>query len=271
MNRRSRMPTTSAGFRRADSGVKSTTSANRIDAAANWSAIVVVSALSFSAMERGRMFNSRFSALSCSACRASSTSSRWRTNATSSPNTTAPVTVTLSAIIVLSNQAGRVDLPPPASSPTSPETRKIATKAMNQRTPAFAPSKTSAPSGARMPHRPTAPEATKPPDECHRDRRSDQDVEQLDPQESIAVAGAGEDDDRHDRDDQVQPGDETCQLTEGEVDRAPGDGDREDQDADEDEERLAEPHFVVVPWIGTDPCGPVDPRLSELRDSVHER
>ena len=35
------MPTTSAGCRRSDSGVKSTTSANRIEAAANWSAIVV--------------------------------------------------------------------------------------------------------------------------------------------------------------------------------------------------------------------------------------
>ena len=40
MNRWSRMPTTSAGCRRSESGVKSTTSANRIDAAANWSAIV---------------------------------------------------------------------------------------------------------------------------------------------------------------------------------------------------------------------------------------
>ena len=45
------------------SGVKSTTSANRIDAAPNWSAIVCGSAFSRSAIERGRMFSSRFSAL----------------------------------------------------------------------------------------------------------------------------------------------------------------------------------------------------------------
>ena len=60
------MPTTSAGCRRFESGVKSTTSANRIDAEANWSAIVPVSALSLSAIERGRMFRSRLSARSCS-------------------------------------------------------------------------------------------------------------------------------------------------------------------------------------------------------------
>ena len=191
MNRWSRMPTTSAGCRRSDSGVKSTTSANRIDAAANWSAIVAVSALSLSAIERGRMFSSRFSARSCSTRSAASASSRWRTNCARSPNTTAPATVTLSAIIVLSNQAGRVDRPPPASSPTIPETRNTATKATNQRTPARAPSNTRAPSGARMPHRPTAPDADEAAHERHRDRRGEQDVEQLDPQEPRPCRGCG--------------------------------------------------------------------------------
>ena len=101
--------------------------------------------------------------MSCSTRSAASASSRWRTNCQSSRKTTIPPTVTFSAIIVASNQAGRIDRPPPASSPTRPEARKTPTKAANQRNPARAPPNTRAPSGARMPHRPTAPDATKPP------------------------------------------------------------------------------------------------------------
>jgi hypothetical protein len=44
-----------------------------------------------------------------------------------------------------------------------PLTRNTATKATNQRTPDRAPLNTSAPSGARIPHTPTAPDGTKPP------------------------------------------------------------------------------------------------------------
>ena len=47
--------------------------------------------------------------------------------------------------------------------PMSPEARKTVTKAMNHRTPARTPSKTSAPSGARMPQMPGEPPGRKPP------------------------------------------------------------------------------------------------------------
>ena len=54
-----------------------------------------------------------------------------------------------------------------------------------------------------------------------------------------------------------------------EVDRAPDERDREDQDADEDEQRLAQPGLVVVPRIGPDPRGAIDPRLGEPSERVH--
>ena len=106
-------------------------------------------------------------------------------------------------------------------------------------------------------------------DERHRDRRREQDVEQLDPEEPLRVAGAREGRDRPDRDDQVQPGDEARHGAEGEVDRAPDERDREDQDADEDEQRLAQPGVVIVPRIGPDPRGAIDPRLGEPSQRVH--
>ena len=120
-----------------------------------------------------------------------------------------------------------------------------------------------------MPHRPTAPDGDEATHERHRDRRREQDVEQLDPQEPLGVAGSGEDRDRRDRDEEVQPGDEARHGAEGEVDRAPDERDREDQDADEDEERLAQPDLVVVPRIGPDPRGTIEPRLGEPSERVH--
>ena len=108
------------------------------------------------------MLSSSVSARSCSTRSAASASSRWRTNCTSRPNTTAPPTVMLRAIISGGNHEGRGG-PRPATSPIAPETTNTTTKAMNQRTPACAPVKIRAPSGARMPHSPTAPDATNPP------------------------------------------------------------------------------------------------------------
>ena len=105
--------------------------------------------------------------------------------------------------------------------------------------------------------------------ERHRDRRGEQDVEQLDPQEPLRVTRAGEDRDRPDRDEQVQPGDEACRDAEGEVDRAPDERDREDQDGDEDEQRLARPKVFVVPRIGSDSRGAIEPRLGEPSECVH--
>ena len=105
--------------------------------------------------------------------------------------------------------------------------------------------------------------------ERHGDRRGEQDVEQLDPEQPLRVTGAGEDRDRRDRDEQVQPGDEACRDAEGEVDRAPDERDREDQDGDEDKQRLAQPKVFVVPRISSDSRGAIEPRLGEPSERVH--
>ena len=94
------------GGRRSASGVKSTTSANRIDAEPNWSAIGCVSALSLSAIDAGRMLSSRLSALACSARNAASAFRRWSAKTASSVNTIVPPTITLRASIVLVNHSG---------------------------------------------------------------------------------------------------------------------------------------------------------------------
>ena len=67
----------------------------------------------------------------------------------------------------------------------------------------------------------------------------------------------------------IQPGDEARRDAEGEVDRAPDERDREDQEADEDEQRLAQPEVFVVPRIGPDPRGAIEPRLGEPNERVH--
>ena len=102
-----------------------------------------------------------------------------------------PATVTLSAIIVLANHAGSGDWPPPASSPTIPETRNTATNAMNQRTP---DARAIEDEGAER--REDAPQAhgarrDEAAHERHRDRRGEQDVEQLDPAGATPRHGCG--------------------------------------------------------------------------------
>ena len=69
---------------------------------------------------------------------------------------------TVLAKITSTGEAGKVG-PLPVTCPTIPDTRNTARNATNQRTPERAPLNTRAPSGARMPHRPTAPEPVKPP------------------------------------------------------------------------------------------------------------
>ena len=206
------------------------------------------------------MLSSSVSARSCSTRSAASASSRWRTNCTSSPNTTAPPTVMLRAIISGGNHAGRGG-PRPATSPTAPETTNTTTKAMNQRTPACAPVKIRAPSGARMPHSPTAPDATNPPTNAIETVGREQDVPQLDAEQPVNVAGAREDADRHQRDQRVQPRHEPRPDAQGEVDGAPQDRDRQDQQADEDQQRLAQPDLVAVIRIGADRGDTTDPPL----------
>ena len=75
--------------------MKSTTSANRIEAELKWSAIVRVSTLSRSAIDCGRTLSSRFSAFSCSTRSAASASRRWRANIASSVKKIAPPTAVM--------------------------------------------------------------------------------------------------------------------------------------------------------------------------------
>ena len=81
-------------------GVKSTTSANRIDAELNWSAIGCACAFSCSAIELGRMLRSRFSDLACSPEARSSASRRCLANSANSVKTIVPPTTMFNASIV---------------------------------------------------------------------------------------------------------------------------------------------------------------------------
>ena len=247
------MPTTSAGCRRFESGVKSTTSANRIDAEANWSAIVPESALSLSAIDRGRMFSSRLSARSCSIRSAARASSRWRTNCARSPKTTVPAKVTLSAIIVGANQAGKVG-PLPVTWPHDPGHQE---HRQERNEPAHAGARAVEHQGperrqdAPQAHRARAGEAAH---ERHRDRRGEQDVEQFDPQEA-PCRGCGR------RSRSPRPRSRCTTRRRGRPWRRargrspPDERDRQDQDADEHEQGLAQPRLLVVPRIGPDPRG----------------
>ena len=109
------------------------------------------------------MLSSRFSAFACSCRSAASACARWLANSASSVNTIVPPTAMFSASIVLVNQPGSSGQTGPMTSPTIPDPRKTTTNATNQRTADRTSLKTSAPSGARIPQRPTPPEPRKPP------------------------------------------------------------------------------------------------------------
>ena len=172
---------------------------------------------------------------------------------------------------MLSNQAGRVDRPPPAISPDDPGDEEHDDERDEPAHPGARAVEHEGPERGEDAPQPDGARGDEAAHERHRDRRREKDVEQLDPEQPLRVAGAGEGRDRHDRDDQVQPGDEAGRGAEGEVDRAPDERDREDQDADEDEQRLAQPRLVVVPRIRADPRGAIDPRLGEPSERIHRR
>ncbi len=157
------MPTTSAAGSRSARGVKSTTSANRIEAELNWSAIGWVDALSRSAIERGRMLSSRPSDLVCSRRSAASASRRSWAKTARRTNTIAPPTAMFRASMVLVNSRGISGGMAPSISPRNPEPRKTTTNATYQRTADLTSLNTRAPSGARIPHSPTPPDPRKPP------------------------------------------------------------------------------------------------------------
>ena len=86
----------------------------------------------------------------------------------------------------------------------------------------------------------------------HRQGRREQDVEELDAQEQIEVSRPSEDRDRPDRDDEVHVGERTGRRPEREVEGAPQQRDRQDQHRHEHEQRLADARLLVVPAVGAD-------------------
>ena len=109
------------------------------------------------------MFSRRFSAFACSCRSAASASRRCRANNARSVNTIVPPTAMFRASIVLVNQFGGGDQIGPMISPAMPEPRNTTRYATYQRAADRTSLNTSAPSGARIPHRPTPPEARNPP------------------------------------------------------------------------------------------------------------
>jgi hypothetical protein len=109
------------------------------------------------------MLRRRPSAFACSTRSAARASRRSRANTASRVNTIAPPTAMFSASIVLVNQVGSGVQIGPMTSPAIPDPRKTTTNATYQRAADRTSLKTSAPSGARIPHSPTPPESRKPP------------------------------------------------------------------------------------------------------------
>ena len=158
------MPTTSAAGRRSESGVKSTTSAKRIDAAVELVGDRLRLALSLSAIDRGRMLSRRLSAFACSIRSAASASWRCCAKTASSVKTIVPPTATLSASIVVVNQRGQRRRDAAEQLAGDPRAEEDDDEGDEPASRASRTSlNTSAPSGARMPQRPTPPEARKPP------------------------------------------------------------------------------------------------------------
>ena len=264
------MPTTSAGDRCSERGVKSTTSAKRIDAAVNWSAIVWGSAFSLSAIGRGRTLRSRLSAWSCAIRRAVSASSRCLANSASRVNTIVPPTAMLSASIRVVNHAGSGELVPRIS-PARPHAEED-----RQERDVPADAGAHAAEDERAHRGEDAPDADarggdEPAERDHRQGRREQDVEELDAQEQVEVSRPGEDRDRADRDGEVHEREHTGRRPEREVEAAPQQRDRQDQDRHEHEERLADPRLLVVPAVGADRGQPRERGLEERPGRAHRR
>ena len=197
------------------------------------------------------MLSSRFSARSCAL--RSPTSASWRcfANSASSVKTIVPPTVMLSASIRLENHSGSGDWLPRRIA-AMPEPRKRTSHRTNQRMPEPTPRNTSAPSGARIPHRPTPPVGRKPPIGIIDRVGAMRDGQELDVQQRVEVARSGEDGDRRQRDHGVEHRDPARPRPEREVQDGPDPRDRQDQDRDEDEERLLEPRLLVVARLRAD-------------------
>ena len=118
--------------------------------------------------------------------------------------------------------------------------------------PARTPLKTSAPSGARMPHRPT-PAASRNPPSGIIERVGASRIATWATRSSWANDRAcGEDEDRAQQDCAVGQWHVADRRSEGQVEDRPQQCDREDQHRDEDEQRLVGARVLVVSWIRTD-------------------
>ena len=91
-----------------------------------------------------------------------------------------------------------------------------------------------------------------PTERDHRQRRREQDVQQVHPEQLGEVARAGEDADRAEQDGEVDDRHEADRRSERQVEDAPEQGDRQDQQGDQDQERLAGAGVLVVVRIGAD-------------------
>ena len=156
------------------------------------------------------------------------------------------------ASIVLVNQPGSSGQTGPMTSPTIPDPRKTTTNAMYQRTADRTSLKTSAASGARIPHRPTPPETKESAERDHRQRRREQDVDLAHPQQPREVARPREHRDRTEQDAEVHERHHADRRSEREIQRPPQRRDRQDQHRDQDQQRLAGAQVLVVLWIGAD-------------------
>ena len=103
-----------------------------------------------------------------------------------------------------------------------------------------------------MPHSPTRAGVEEATERDHRQRRREQDVQQVHAQQLGEVARAREDADRAEQHDEVDERHDADRRSEAEVEDAPEQGDRQDQHRDQDEQRLAGAGVLVVARIGAD-------------------
>ena len=120
-----------------------------------------------------------------------------------------------------------------------------------------------------MPHRPTAPEATKPPTNAietvgasrmfSSSTRSSPSTLRVREKTAIAPSEISV----------YSQATRPAADAEREIDGAPDQRDRQDQEADQDEQGLAQPDLVAVAGVGADPCDAIDPCLGEPGERVH--
>jgi hypothetical protein len=248
--------------------VKSTTSANRIDAELNWSAIVRVSALSLSAIDRGRMLSSRPSALACS-------------------SRSAPRVPALAGEHGQQREHDRaahchVEAEHRAREPFG-DRRRHATDQLSddaraeehdevRDVPASRGSDVAeheCPEGGENPPQTDPAGVEEAPQRDHRERGSEQDGDLADTQEVAELPCTREDDDRRQEDREVRERYPSHRRAEREIEGRPEQRDRQDQHRDQHEKRLAGARVVVVLRIRADPRQTPQHPIADAPDRAH--